>query len=216
MSRALGLVGVLVFGASSLLAQVVGGSVGGTVTDASGAAVRGAKVVIRNTETGTERTLVTGADGRYAAPSLPVGEYNVVVTGDGFNRFERRGVQLVVGQSLPLDVALSVGGRAETVDVSAEGATVNVSTEQTAGLVNERQVKELPLNGRSYDQLITLNPGTVNYTGQRSGGVATSNSSVPSVTCSRSPFAFKSWTWVPATTPIRPAGSRTVRSSVST
>ena len=178
MSRALGLVGVLVFGASSLLAQVVGGSVGGTVTDASGAAVRGAKVVIRNTETGTERTLVTGADGRYAAPSLPVGEYNVVVTGDGFNRFERRGVQLVVGQSLPLDVALSVGGRAETVDVSAEGATVNVSTEQTAGLVNERQVKELPLNGRSYDQLITLNPGTVNYTGQRSGGVGTSNSSV--------------------------------------
>ena len=83
-----------------------------------------------------------------------------------------------MGQSLPLDVALTVGGRAETVEVSAEGATVNTSTEQTSGLVNERQVKELPLNGRSYDQLITLNPGTVNYTGQRSGGVGTSNSSV--------------------------------------
>ena len=55
---------------------------------------------------------------------------------------------------------------------------MNVSTEQTSGLVNERQVKELPLNGRSYDQLITLNPATVNYSGQRSGGVGTSNSSV--------------------------------------
>jgi len=168
----------LVFGASTLLAQVVGGSLGGIVTDASGAGVRGAKVVIRNTETGTERTLLTGADGRYAAPSLPIGEYTVVVTGDGFDRVERRGVELVVGQSLALDVALQVGGRTDAVDVSAAGSTVNVSTEQTSGLVDERQVKELPLNGRSYDQLITLNPGTVNYTGQRSGGVGTSNSSV--------------------------------------
>jgi hypothetical protein len=168
----------LVFGASTLLAQVVGGSLGGIVTDASGAAVRGAKVVIRNTETGTERTLLTGADGRYAAPSLPIGEYTVVVTGDGFDRVERRRVELVVGQSLALDVALQVGGRTDAVDVSAAGSTVNVSTEQTSGLVDERQVKELPLNGRSYDQLITLNPGTVNYTGQRSGGVGTSNSSV--------------------------------------
>ena len=83
--RLAGLVGGMVLGASSLLAQVVGGSLGGTVTDASGAAVRGAKVVIRNAETGTERTLVTGADGRYAAPSLPVGAYNVVVTGMGLH-----------------------------------------------------------------------------------------------------------------------------------
>ena len=170
--------GALVFGASSLFAQVVGGSLSGVVSDASGASVRGAKVVIRNDETGSLRTLITGADGHYAAPSLPIGEYTVVVTGDGFDRFERRGVELVVGQSLPLDVALAVGGRTDAVDVSAERSTVNVSTEQTAGLVNERQVKELPLNGRSYDQLITLNPGTVNYTGQRSGGVGTSNSSV--------------------------------------
>ncbi len=178
MTRSIVWMAALVFGASTLLAQVVGGSLGGIVTDASGAAVRGAKVVIRNTETGTERTLLTGADGRYAAPSLPIGEYTVVVTGDGFDRVERRRVELVVGQSLALDVALQVGGRTDAVDVSAAGSTVNVSTEQTSGLVDERQVKELPLNGRSYDQLITLNPGTVNYTGQRSGGVGTSNSSV--------------------------------------
>lgn len=178
MVRWLSVPGALVLGASSLLAQVVGGSLNGVVTDASGASVRGATVVIRNTETGTERTLTTGADGHFTAPSLPIGEYMVVVTGEGFDRFERRGVELVVGQSLPLNITLSVGGRTETVDVQADSAVVNVSTEQTAGLVTERQVKELPLNGRSYDQLITLNPGTVNYTGQRSGGVGTSNSSV--------------------------------------
>jgi hypothetical protein len=61
--------------------------------------------------------------------------------------------------------------------VDAPG-TVNLTTQQTSGLVDERQVKQLPLNGRSYDQLITLNPATVNYTGQRSGGIGTSNSSV--------------------------------------
>ncbi len=85
MNRLLGLIGAFGFGASALLAQVVGGSLGGIVTDASGAAVRGAKVEIRNTETGTERTLVTGPDGRYAAPSLPIGEYTVVVTGATWN-----------------------------------------------------------------------------------------------------------------------------------
>src|SRR6202030_3747852 len=66
----------------------------------------------------------------------------------------------------------------ESVSVEDTPPAVNLSTEQTSGLVDSRQVKELPLNGRSYDQLITLNPGTVNYTNQRSGGVGTSNSSV--------------------------------------
>ena len=162
----------------ALHAQVVGGSIGGVVTDASGAAVSGARVLIHNAETGTERTLTTGADGRYNAPSLSVGRYNVTVESAGFSSEERSGVVLTVGQSNQVDVKLSVGSRAENVDVSAAPPTINNSTQQTSGLVDERQVKELPLNGRSYDQLITLNPGTVNYTGQRSGGIGTSNSSV--------------------------------------
>ncbi len=163
---------------SALYAQVVGGSIGGVITDASGAAIPGARVSIRNTETGTSRALTTGPDGRYSAPSLAVGRYDINVSGDGFGSQARTGVVLAVGQSNQVDIALTVGSLAENVDVSASPSTVNTSTQQTSGLVDERQVKELPLNGRSYDQLITLNPGTVNYTGQRAGGTGTSNSSV--------------------------------------
>jgi Carboxypeptidase regulatory-like domain len=162
----------------SLLAQVVGGSIGGVVTDVSGAAIRGAHVVIRNTETGTERTLITDSEGRYSAPSLAVGRYDVDVTSTSFSSQKRSGVVLTVGQSSQVDIALSIGAVTQNVVVDAAPPTINLSTQQTSGLVDERQVKQLPLNGRSYDQLITLNPATVNYTGQRSGGVGTSNSSV--------------------------------------
>ena len=167
-----------VFAVATLSAQVVGGSIGGLVTDASGAAVPGARAVVLNTETGTGRTLTTAGDGRYSAPSLPVGTYAVKVTASGFGDQQRSGIVLTVGQSNEVDVVLTLGSLEQAIDVGAAPATVNTSTQQTSGLVDERQVKGLPLNGRSYDQLITLNPGTVNYTGQRSGGTGTSNSSV--------------------------------------
>src|SRR5581483_8611700 len=80
--------------------------------------------------------------------------------------------------SLQLDFVLGVAKLQQQVEVDAAGETVNVSTQLTAGLIDEREVKELPLNGRSYDELLTLNPGAVNYTGERSGGIGTSNSSV--------------------------------------
>ena len=162
-------------------AQVVGGTINGTVTDSVGATVAGASVTIRNEETGNARRLTTGADGTYAAPSIPVGRYSVVVEREGFAAQTRSGVGLTVGQALRVNVVLNVGGVAEQVTVTDTPAVVNASTEQTSGLVDERQVKELPLNGRSYDQLMTLNPGTVNYTAQRSGSVGTSNSSVGSM-----------------------------------
>ena len=83
-----------------------------------------------------------------------------------------------MGQSLQLDFVLGVAAVEQQVEVDASGDSVNLTTQQTAGLINERQVKELPLNGRSYDELLTLNPATVNYTGERSGSIGTSNSSV--------------------------------------
>ena len=159
-------------------AQVVGGTINGVVTDASGAVVPNASVLVRNNDTGTQRTLLTGNSGSFAAPSIPVGDYKVTVTATGFSPYSRDHIGLTVGQSINLPVRLTVGTEG-TVDVSDEPlSSVNTSTEQTSGLVDARQVKELPLNGRSYDQLILLNPGTVNYTTQRSGSVGTSNSSV--------------------------------------
>ncbi len=168
----------LILAPVALRAQVVGGSISGSVSDSSGALVAGASVVIRNEETGTERRLLTDSAGRYAAPSLAIGSYEITVSDAGFADEHRRQVELAVGQSTTLDLALRPAGNIEQEIVTADAATVNTSTEQTSGLVDERQVKQLPLNGRSYDQLITLNPATVNYTGQRSGSIGTSNSSV--------------------------------------
>lgn len=161
--------------------QVVGGTISGNVLDPTGAVVPGAIVVIRNQETGSERRLVTDAVGAYAAPSIPVGSYAVNVTCEGFASQSRTNIPLTVGQATRVQITLHPGVMAEQVTVTDAPNVVNTSTQQTSGLVDERQVKDLPLNGRSYDQLITLNPATVNYTAQRSGSVGTSNSSVGSM-----------------------------------
>lgn len=161
-----------------LKAQQVGGTIAGEVVDGSGATVDRARVVIHNSETGTERKLTTGSDGRFAAPSVPVGVYNVVVNHEGFAEQARTGVAVTVGQSVQLRIVLTVGKVEQAVTVEDTPVGVDTSTLQTQGLVDERQVKELPLNGRSFDQLLSLNAATVNYTTQRSGGVGSSNSSV--------------------------------------
>ncbi len=163
---------------STASAQVVGSTLSGVVTDVSGAAVAMATVHVRNQDTGTERRLETDAAGRYSAPSIAVGTYTVTVEATGFATERHTGVVLAVGQSQALNLQLRVATDAQEVSVSDAAPTVNLSNEQVAGVVTERQVKTLPLNGRSYDQLITLNPATVNYTSQRSGSVGTSNSSV--------------------------------------
>ena len=165
-------------GALAAQAQVVGGSISGTVHDASGAALSGATVVVRQVETGASRTLTTDAEGRFSAPSVPVGEYTVSAAHDGFETQRQTGITLTVAQSLPLNFVLGPASVHQEVVVVDSGETVNITTQQTAGLIDERQVKELPLNGRSYDELLTLNPATVNYTNERSGGTGTSNSSV--------------------------------------
>ncbi|HEV2645682.1 MAG TPA: carboxypeptidase-like regulatory domain-containing protein [Acidobacteriaceae bacterium] len=159
-------------------AQVVGGTLSGTIADSTGAVVPGARVLVHNDETGNERHLTTATDGRYAAPSIPVGTYTITVTAAGFAEQVRTGIALSIGQSQAVDLTLSLAGVAQNVTVEDHPPVVNLSTQQTAGLVDEREVKQLPLNGRSYDQLITLNPATVNYTAQRSGTIGTSNSSV--------------------------------------
>jgi len=158
--------------------QVVGGSISGTVHDKTGAAVVGATVLVRQIETSASRQLTTDADGRYYAPSVPVGNYVVTVKHEGFQSDQRSGIYLAIGQSLQVNFDLGVEKVEQEVVVEAQQESVNTTTQPTSGLVNEKQVKELPLNGRSYDGLLTLNPATVNYTAQRSGGIGTSNSSV--------------------------------------
>jgi Carboxypeptidase regulatory-like domain len=148
----------------------------GIVNDVTGAGIPGATVNIKNLETGIQRGVETDAGGRYHAPSLPVGQYELVADKPGFRTERRSGISLVLGQHEAVDLTLQVGDVRQTIEVSSEPPVVAVTTEDTSGLVGERQVKDLPLNGRSYDQLLTLNPGIVNYTSQRAGGIGTSNS----------------------------------------
>lgn len=161
-----------------LHAQVVGGTLSGLVTDPSGAALSDASIVVHNDETGNERHLTTGPDGRFSAPSIPIGTYTISAEHPGFTAQRRIGIPLTIGQSKQIDLQLTLDSVNQQVTVEDTPAVVNVSTQQTSGLIDERQIKQLPLNGRSYDQLITLNPAVVNYTGQRSGSIGTSNSSV--------------------------------------
>src|SRR5437868_1881243 len=151
-------------------------SLWGSVKDPSGAGIAGATVKIKNLETGAERDLLTDEDGRFSAPSLVVGRYQVAAFKTGFRGGARTAVTLVVGQREEVDLALQIGEVHQSVEVSAYSTIVAVTNEDVSGLVGEREVKDLPLDGRSYDQLLTLNPGIVNYASQRAGGIGTSNS----------------------------------------
>jgi len=164
--------------AAVLWGQVVGASLSGTVCDDSGAGLPAAVVSVKNIETGAERKLVTDYNGRYSAPSIAIGTYQVSASKPGFTSQVKTGIYLVVGQTTEVDLLLPVGELKQVVTVEEAPSPVNLSTQPISGLVSERQVKDLPLNGRSYDQLVTLNPGIVNYTAERSGGVGSSNSSV--------------------------------------
>src|SRR5271168_5114274 len=172
---------ILSFIVISLVARLgaqVGGTISGIITDATGAALPGAGVVVLNVETGAERKLASDDSGHYSAPSISVGSYQVTASKPGFAPATKTGITLVVAQKAQIDLELAVGEVQQAITVEAEASPVNTTTEQTSGLVGEKQVKDLPLNGRSYDQLVTLNPAIVNYSAQRSGGVGTSNSAV--------------------------------------
>src|SRR5690242_11678270 len=153
-------------------------SISGTVTDATGAGISAAAVTIRNVETGAIRKVVTDDGGRYVAASLAVGQYEVEAEKTGFSPQLKKGIAMVVGQQAEVSLTLPLGELRQLVEVEEAPPVVNTSTKDTSGLVGERQVKNLPLNGRSYDALVNLNPGIVNYTSQRSGGIGVSNSAI--------------------------------------
>ncbi|HEX5282843.1 MAG TPA: carboxypeptidase regulatory-like domain-containing protein [Bryocella sp.] len=148
----------------------------GRVRDPSGAVLPSAAVTAVETETGTSRTTLTNRAGEYQLFELPVGRYEVHVKKNGFAEKIRTGIVLDVGQDATADVSLQIGQVDQHVTVSDDVPVVNGSTQDVSGLVGREQVGQLPLNGRSYDLLLTLNPGTVNFTSQKTGGLGVSNS----------------------------------------
>ena len=152
---------------SSAFAQVTG-SITGRVEDVSGAAVPAANVTVTSLETGATRIAAADESGNYRLLSLPVGRYDVKAEKVGFKAAVEKGINLVVGQQEVLNLKLDVGDVQQEVTVTGAAPLVNTTTDSVAGLVGEKQVKELPLNGRSFDLLLTLNAGTINFTSSKS------------------------------------------------
>ncbi|HEV2178475.1 MAG TPA: carboxypeptidase-like regulatory domain-containing protein [Terriglobia bacterium] len=176
-ARALVLV-LLVFVWTPLAWAQVTATVSGMITDPAGAAVSGASVMVRNVNTETDRSTVTDDAGQYQVFALPVGEYEVDVRKQGFTEGIRKGIHLAVDQDATVNLTLRVGEVSQQVIVNADAPPVGVTTADISGLVGGQQVKGLPLNGRSYDELLTLNPGVVNFTSEKTGGIGVSNSTV--------------------------------------
>jgi len=170
---------ILTLGLPAAHAQV-SASIRGIVTDASGAAVAQATVSAKNLETGVIRTTNTDDAGRYLVLALPVGLYEVRTSKNGFRDAVQSGISLVVGEEANVDVRLQVSTVTSEVKVTGDAPIVSVTTQDISGLVGEQAVKDLPLNGRSYDLLLPLNPGIVNFTSQKTGGTGISNSSTAS------------------------------------
>lgn len=141
-------------------AQTFRGTILGTVTDASGAAVPGATVTIKNTGTGLTRVVTTSDDGTYSVPELPIGTYTVSVGKEGFKSAVVSGVVVEVAGERRADVALTPGEVAQRVEVSASDLPQVESTSNVlGGIVESKIVTNLPVNGRDYQKLIFLVPG---------------------------------------------------------
>jgi hypothetical protein len=137
------------------------GTISGTVKDTTGAVVPQAKIVILNEDTGSSRTLQTDGAGRYTAPSMSLGTYEVTVSSDGFQTSIRKGIAITVGREAVVNFELGVGTVSQSVEVTGEAALVESTTSSLGALVDDRTLRDLPLNGRSYDQLALLQPGVV-------------------------------------------------------
>src|SRR5438093_7440138 len=145
-----------------IFAQGATATMSGVVHDGTGGVIPGVTVTIKHTETGLTRTVQTSENGAYRMPSLPVGAYEVTAEAAGFKKQVRSGINLVVAQEAVVNLTLDVGGVADTVTVNEDAPLVNTTLAETSGLINEGQMKELPLNGRSFDQLLTMNVGVSN------------------------------------------------------
>jgi Carboxypeptidase regulatory-like domain len=154
----------------------VSANLSGRVTDQTGATIAGATVTATDLDTGVVRTAVTNQSGMYQLPYLPIGQYELRTKKDGFAEAVRTGILLVVGQDAAADMSLKIGQVTEQVKVVADVPMVSATTQDISGLVGEKEVKALPLNGRSYDLLLMLNPGIVNFTWEKTGGIGVSNS----------------------------------------
>ena len=175
MSRRFGLQAALLLLSIGLLVSVhaqssTTGNITGTVRDPQGAAVAKADVVLVEEKTGATRTVHTNDDGFYNVPSLPAGVYTISTAPSGFKKTVATGVELHVNENKTVNLDLQVGQVTETVTVTSDAAPVEVRSGEVSSLISEKQVTELPLNGRNYAQLALMVPGVSPVTQSGAGG----------------------------------------------
>ena len=168
----LAIVTLLAF-STSALAQSTAGRILGTLTDQSGAAVAGASVVVTDVQRGTSRTVITDESGDYAVPDLQPGTYKIRAEAKGFKSVERPNIQLEVATNVRADFSLQPGQVAETVTISEEVPLVNTTSATLGGTLSNKEINDLPLSGRNYENLLQLRPGVMRYPG---GGFSTTSS----------------------------------------
>ena len=150
---------VVLFCAIHAQGQAETATINGTVTDPSGGAVAGAKIEATNLGTNATQTTVTDSAGRFSVADLPVGTYNVQASTAGFKTVVESGIVLAVGGSVVVDFALPIGQMSQTVNVESEVSRVETTTSEVSTLISPQQMRDLPLNGRNFEQLLTLAPG---------------------------------------------------------
>ena len=175
MSRKFGLQALLLMLSIGLFVGVnaqssTAGNITGTVRDQQGAAVANAEITILDEKTGATRNAKTNEDGFYSAPGVPPGVYTISTSPTGFKKTVASGVELHVSENLTVNLDLQVGQVTEIVTVTSEAAPVELRSGEVSSLVSEKQVTELPLNGRNYAQLALMVPGVSPVTQAGAGG----------------------------------------------
>ena len=151
---------LLVATASLALAQITSATISGTIKDETGGVLPGVDLVIANLDTGLTRSAVTDSNGSFTVPGLPPGRYEARASLQGFRTGVQTGITLQVGQDAGLNFVLSVGTTAESITVTGESALVETRSSALSAIVLEKAIEELPLNGRNYIMLATLQPGS--------------------------------------------------------
>lgn len=150
-------------GVARLRGQGATATILGTVADSSGAVISGAAIQVKNVGTGQIQTAQSDAQGRYRVPDLAVGSYEVQASREGFASVIHKGVLLTVGSENVVDFSMAVGQAQQTITVEGQVTQVETTNATVGSLVDQTQMRELPLNGRNYEQLIQLAPGVQNY-----------------------------------------------------
>src|SRR6476619_5026429 len=163
--RRLCTLGVWILMPTVVAAQGTTGSISGTVTDPQKSVVPGVTRLVQQVETGAERTLVSDEHGRYTVLNLSPGPYRISATLTGFRTIVRDQLTVTIGKDLLVDIEMGLGGLKEEVTVAGETSNVSLGSTTSGGVVTTRQIAELPLNGRSFMQLATLQPGVITSRG---------------------------------------------------